>query len=81
MSEKVAALGSKGDLMLANFSAYAIGLRAEIIFEKSNAPGWSRDVLSFRAILRVDGLPLWSEAVKPYNGGDTLSWCVALDTP
>lgn len=81
MSEKVAALGSKGDLMLANFAGYATGLRSEVLLEKSNAPGWLRDVMSFRCILRADGISLFNEPITPRNGGSTLSWCVALDVP
>lgn len=80
-TEKCPMLGSKGDIMLVDFTQYIVGMRAEMIFEQSNAPGWTRDVISYRCLVRVDGMPLWHEAITPLNGGDTLSWAVALDVP
>jgi HK97 family phage major capsid protein len=77
-TEKTSALGAAGDLMLVDFSQYAIGLRQEIQIDVSNAPGWTRDVTSLRCILRTDGLSLWQDPITPLNGGDTLSWCVVL---
>jgi HK97 family phage major capsid protein len=77
-TEKTPALGSEGDLILADFSQYAVGMRKEVTIDKSNAPGWLEDLMSFRAILRADGLALWDKAVTPKNGTDTLSWCVVL---
>lgn len=77
-TEKTPSLGSRGDVMLVNFSEYAIGMRQELIIESSNAPGWSRDVLSFRAVLRCDGQATWAAPVTPVSG-NILSWAVALD--
>ena len=77
-TEKTPALGTEGDLMLVDLSQYAIGMRQEIVIDRSNAPGWTRDVESFRVILRADGQSLWDEAVTPANGTNTLSWCVIL---
>lgn len=79
-SEKCPALGSKGDLMLCDLSMYGIGLRKEIIFEMSNSAGWQRDVLSFRVIIRCDGMPLIDRPFQPENG-NTVSAFVALDVP
>ena len=76
-TEKVPVLGDRGDILLSAFSQYAIGLRQEVVLDQSHLPGWARDVISYRAILRVDGLGLWSGPVTPLHG-DTLSWCVAL---
>jgi HK97 family phage major capsid protein len=78
-TEKLPPLGTKGDILLVNFSNYAIGLRKEVVLEKSNAPGWSRDVTSYRIILRADGMGLWNKAQTPKNG-DSRSWAVALAT-
>lgn len=77
-TEKTSALGTAGDLMLVDLSHYAIGMRQEIVLDISNAPGWTRDVVSLRAIVRVDGVGLWKDPITPVNGGDTLSWCVVL---
>lgn len=81
ISEKAANLGTKGDLILCNLSAYGLAMRKEIILERSNAPGWSEDLMSFRVIVRFDGKPLLDRPVTPANGGSTLSAFVALDTP
>lgn len=77
-TEKVPALGNRGDITLVNLKQYVIGMRSAISLEKSNAPGWQRDLSSYRAIVRVDGQPAWHEPVTPVGGGDTLSWAVTL---
>lgn len=77
-TEKTPALGTEGDLMLCDLSQYVIGLRQEIIVDRSNAPGWTRDVESFRVIIRADGQSLWDKPITPKKGTHTLSWCVVL---
>lgn len=76
-TEKLPSLGNQGDILLADFSQYAIGLRQGISLERSNAPGWLEDVDDFRAILLADGQGTLNEPITPKNG-DTLSWCVTL---
>jgi HK97 family phage major capsid protein len=76
-TEKVPVVGDKGDLSLVAFSQYAVGLRKEVVLDRSNAPGWSTDATNYRAIIRVDGRGRWSGPVTPLHG-DTLSWCVTL---
>ena len=76
-SEKLPTLGSKGDVLLANFSKYVIGMRQEVVLDRSNAPGWTEDMQDFRVILRADGMGSWSQAVTPKHG-DSVSWCVVL---
>jgi HK97 family phage major capsid protein len=78
VTEKAQALGDKGDLMLVDWSQYALGLRREITIERSNAAGWTEDATDWRAIIRVDGQGKWNAPVTPVNG-DTLSWCVTLE--
>ena len=39
-TEKCPTLGAKGDLILADLSQYAIGMRKEIALDRSNVPGW-----------------------------------------
>lgn len=77
-TEKVQALGTKGDIILADFSQYAIGLRKEVSLDKSNAPGWTEDLTDYRTIIRVDGQGTWNKPITPQHG-DTLSWCVTLE--
>ncbi|MFN0070627.1 MAG: phage major capsid protein [Chloroflexota bacterium] len=76
-SEKMSALGTLGDIMLADFSQYVIGLRKEIQIEKSIHPGFTKDTQHYRAIIRVDGMPLWGEPYTPAFGS-TLSPFVTL---
>ena len=77
-TEKCPALGSKGDLILADLSQYAIGMRKEIALDRSNVPGWMEDMTDYRVIVRVDGQGTWDKPVTPKNG-TTLSWAVALE--
>lgn len=77
-TEKCPALGSKGDLILADLSQYAIGMRKEIALDRSNVPGWMEDMTDYRVIVRVDGQGTWDKQVTPKNG-TTLSWAVALE--
>lgn len=77
-TEKCPALGAKGDLILADLSQYAIGMRKEIALDRSNVPGWMEDMTDYRVIVRVDGQGTWDKPVKPKNGS-ILSWVVALE--
>lgn len=77
-TEKVPTLGDLGDVSLVDFSQYAIGIRKELVLDKSNGPGWFEDETSYRAILRVDGRGTWDEPLVPANGAATLSWAVTL---
>jgi HK97 family phage major capsid protein len=76
-SEKASALGAVGDIMLADFSQYAVGLRAELIVEKSMHVGFATDTTYYRAKLRADGQPTWDEPYDPAFG-ETLSPFVTL---
>lgn len=78
-TEKLPALGTKGDIILADFSQYAIGLRKEVSVDKSIHLGWLKDESNYRSILRADGQGRWAKAYTPKNG-DSLSWCVTLAT-
>jgi HK97 family phage major capsid protein len=76
-TEKVPVLGDEGDLLLADFRHYAIGMRKELSIDSSIHVGWSTGEVGFRAIVRVDGQGRWSKAFQPKNGSTT-SWCVTL---
>jgi HK97 family phage major capsid protein len=77
LTEKLPALSSQGDILLADFSQFAVGIRKEITLDRSIAPGFQTDEVAYRCIVRVDGQGLWKSAFTPKNGS-TLSWCVAL---
>ena len=77
-TEKLPVLGDAGDIILVDFSKYCIGMRQEVVLDKSNAPGWTEDLVDFRVILRCDGQGTWDQPMTPKNG-DTLSWCVCIE--
>ena len=79
LTDKANALGTKGDLILANLGAYAFGMRAGAQLESTVAAHWTTDAISFRVILRCDGKPLLDNAITPRTGGSTLSAFVALE--
>ena len=76
-TEKLPSLGSKGDILLVDLSSYIIGLRSDLVIDRSNVPGWLTDMEDFRVIARFDGMGSWKSAITPKNG-DSLSYCVTL---
>ncbi len=80
VSEHCSQVGTVGDVILADFSQYVVGLRREVVLERTNAASWTTDEIDYRALLRVDGMGSWQSALTPKNSGDTLSWCVAIAT-
>jgi HK97 family phage major capsid protein len=76
-TEKLPALGSKGDVILCDLSQYMVGLRRDLSIEKDQSPGWTEDIASYRVLLRACGQPSWDKVITPRNGS-TLSWAVAL---
>lgn len=78
-SEHCQALGTVGDIILVDWSKYLVGLRSMVSIDRSVHSGWTTDEVSFRGILRVDGMPAWQSAITPKNGS-SMSWCVTLAT-
>lgn len=78
-TEKLPAVGTKGDILLADFSQYAIGLRKEISLDRSMHIGFAKDETNYRSIVRADGQGRWEKPYTPKNG-PTLSPFVALAT-
>ena len=70
-------LGDADDIMFLDLSQYAIGIRRDLRVERSNIPGWTQDLMSYRALLRFDGQGMWSSVFTPRNGS-TMSWCIGL---
>lgn len=70
-------LGDADDIMFVDLSQYCIGIRREVKLEKSIIPGWTKDLMSYRVLLRFDGQAMWDKAITPENGV-TLSWRVGL---
>lgn len=72
-------LGTSGDIALIDWTQYAIGIGRGIAIARSEHHGFSSDSTYWRAVLRIDGQPLWSTAFTPRTGS-TLSWSVKLAT-
>ena len=79
-SEKAATLGTSGDIILADFSQYVVGLRKELRFETTKHASFTTDEIDYRCIIRHDGQPLWSEALTLRDGTTTVSPFVVLET-
>ncbi|MHC4277869.1 MAG: phage major capsid protein [Planctomycetota bacterium] len=77
-SEKGEPLGDVEDIMLCDFSQYAIGLRKEMRLESSIHAKFSTDQTSWRMIVRVDGQPLWNEVLTLEDGTNTVPPFVTL---
>jgi HK97 family phage major capsid protein len=77
-TEKTEILGSKGDILLADFSQYVVGLRQDMRFDLSGHVHFVTDEMMARLIERHDGEPLWNEALTLEDGSTTVSPFVVL---
>lgn len=77
LTEYSAALGTAGDVILADFSQYLVGEIAPQ-FLSSIHLRFIYDERVFRLRYRVDGAPAWSSPVTPKNSSTTQSPFVAL---
>lgn len=78
--EQCEALGTQGDVMLADMSQYGLATKAEINAQESMHVRFVYDEMCFRFTLRTDGRPMWNTALTPFKGSATQSPFVFLDT-
>ena len=78
ISEKLPPLGDEGDIVLIDWSQYALGMRSDISIQVSAHIYFTSDQTAYRAIMRFDGRPKWNGAYTDI-GGNTYSWCVTLE--
>jgi len=78
--EQCSTLGTVGDIILADLSAYLIIDKGGVNSASSIHVKFSTNETAFRWTYRVNGQPFDSSAVTPYNGGDTISEFVTLAT-
>lgn len=69
-TEKLPILGTRGDILLADWRYYLIGDRQATTVESSQYPRWEYDETSWRAVHRVDGQP-WLSAPLTYQDATT----------
>jgi len=77
-TEKMNPLGDKGDIMLADFSQYVVGLREGMRFDSSIHVAFETDEILSRIIERHDGQPLWDSSLVLEDGSTTVSPFVTL---
>jgi HK97 family phage major capsid protein len=78
VTEKCPAVGTKGDIILADFGHYLIGDRGGLRTDYSQHYKFQSDQMAYRVIKRVDGQPWLKQAITPRRGGATLSPFVAI---
>ena len=80
-TEACAAIGDKGDIILASLQGYLTvmkkgGIRAETSIHVE----FEKDLIAFRFILRIGGQPWLSGPVARKNGSNTLSHFITLES-
>lgn len=78
VTEKCPALGTSGDLILADCSFYLIAEKNGLRVDQSRDFKFQNDQMAYRAIKRVDGKVWLSSAITPRAGGSTVSPFVTL---
>lgn len=78
ITEKVPALGTEGDLILADFSQYLIGDLQGLRVEESTHFKFGTDKRVWKFVKRLDAKPWLNSAITPKLGGSTLSYFVTL---
>jgi HK97 family phage major capsid protein len=78
-TEKVPALGTKGDLMLIDPSFYVIGDRMQIEIAASEHVNFLKNQMTWRVVERVDGQPWLDKAVTLQDAATQVSPFVVLN--
>ena len=86
VSEHAAALGTSGDIILADFAQFVLGGQDMVVSSSreadysSGTAGWTRDQTLWKMVFHTDGQPILSAPITPKHGGSTVSAFVALTT-
>lgn len=78
--EHCSALGTIGDIVLADFSHYLLARKGGLETAASIHVRFKYDEQTFRFVMRVDGQPWWSDELTLKDGSTTVSPFVALAT-
>lgn len=78
--EQCQTLGTQGDIILADLSQFLMIEKGGIKKDVSIHVRFVYDESVFRFVLRCDGQPVLASAITPYNGTDTLSHFVTIET-
>lgn len=80
VSDKLPALGTKGDLILMDPSMYVVGVRQEVVVDSSPHPLFQSNQTVFRTWLRMDGRPILDGLVTLPDATTTCGSQVVLST-
>jgi HK97 family phage major capsid protein len=79
VTEKLPALGTKGDLMLVDPALYVIGDRMQIEVAASEHVNFLRNQMTWRVVERIDGQPWLEKAITLQDGSSQVSPFVVLN--
>ena len=79
VTEKLPALGTKGDLMLVDPALYVIGDRMQIEVAASEHVNFLKNQMTWRVVERVDGQPWLEKAITLQDASSQVSPFVALN--
>ncbi len=79
ITEKVPALGTKGDVMLIDPSLYVIGDRMMLEITASEHANFVKNQMTWRFVQRVDGRPWLDNVITLQDGTTTVSPFVVLN--
>ncbi|MEW5789522.1 MAG: phage major capsid protein [Pseudomonadota bacterium] len=77
-TEAAPALGSKGDITLANLAGYRVASRGEQLLSSSHL-WFDSGLVAFRLTTRMDGAPILAKPTTPPNSSNTRSHFVTLE--
>lgn len=80
VSDACAPLGTVGDVVLADWSRYLVGLRRDATLDRDESRYFDTDEIAFRLTLRLDGQPGDTAPTKLRDGSNTVSPFVVLET-
>ena len=78
--EYCSTLGTVGDIIFADFGQYITIDKGGVQQASSMHVRFLNNEMAFRFIFRIDGQPLWSSALTPFQGTNTLSPFITLAT-
>lgn len=77
--EALPTIGNAGDVVLADMRHYIVGVNKDIVVSASDAVGFTRDVVTYRVVARVDGKPQLTAPITLADGSSTVSPFIQLD--
>ncbi|WP_419659696.1 major capsid protein, HK97 [Desulfosarcina variabilis str. Montpellier] len=79
-TEACETLGDKGDIILVDPKQYMTAVKTGGIKTDVSMHLWfDYDVMAYRFILRIAGMPWWAEPITSRDGSTQYSWAVTLD--